>query len=222
MPRRLLSAAIAAIALVVLSVPLLIVALVVKLTSPGPVLFRQTRIGKRGQPFKIFKFRTMIVGTTQQSAITVGRDARITVVGRFLRGSKIDELPQLINVLKGNMNLVGPRPELPVFVEKYSATDRAIVLSVEPGMTDFASIRYRNESELLGTAEEPIAFYEHVVMPRKLRYARFYARRAGVGIDCYVIGLTIRSLVADALRGRMTAPSGVRRNLCVRAPARQL
>jgi lipopolysaccharide/colanic/teichoic acid biosynthesis glycosyltransferase len=222
MSRRLLSAAIAAIALFVLSVPLLIVALIVKITSPGPALFRQTRIGKLGRPFAILKFRTMTAGASQQSAITVGRDARITRLGRFLRDTKIDELPQLMNVLKGDMNLVGPRPELPVFVQKYSAADRAIVLSLEPGMTDFASIRYRNESELLGAAEDPIALYEHVVLPRKLRYARFYARRASVAVDFYVIALTLRSLFADALGKTTAVPTGTRRKPCVRAPARPL
>lgn len=199
MPRRLINAAIAGIALIALAIPLLIVALIIKLTSPGPVLFRQPRVGKFGREFEILKFRTMFADAPARSGLTVGADDRITPFGAFLRRTKIDELPQLINVLKGDMNLVGPRPEVPEYVGKYSAADRTMVLSVEPGLTDFASVRYRHESELLGAAENPLDYYERVLMPRKLRYARFYIRRVGIGLDFYIIGLTIRSLFADSL-----------------------
>ena len=140
----------------------------------------------------------MIADTSHQSAITVGHDARITPIGSFLRKTKIDELPQLINVFKGDMNLVGPRPELPEFVRKYSAADREVVLSVEPGLTDFASIRYRDESQLLEGVDNPLEYYERILIPRKLRYSRFYIRRAGIRLDIYVIWLTIRSLLGDA------------------------
>jgi lipopolysaccharide/colanic/teichoic acid biosynthesis glycosyltransferase len=198
MARRLIHAAIAGIALILLAIPLLIVALLVKLTSPGPALFRQQRVGKFGRQFRILKFRTMTDGTTSRSAITIGSDDRITPIGALLRRSKIDELPQLINVVKGDMNLVGPRPELPKYVSKYSAADRELVLSVEPGLTDFASIRYRRESEVLGAAENPAEYYERVLIPRKLRYARFYARRASIRLDFHIIGMTIRALLADA------------------------
>jgi lipopolysaccharide/colanic/teichoic acid biosynthesis glycosyltransferase len=198
MLKRILNATIAGVALIALTVPMLIVALIIKLTLPGPVFFRQKRVGKFGRQFEILKFRTMIADTSHQSAITVGNDARITPIGSFLRKTKIDELPQLINIVKGDMNLVGPRPELPAFVRKYSAADRELVLSVEPGLTDFASIRYRNESELLEGADNPLDYYEHVLIPRKLRYSRFYIRRAGIRLDFYVIWLTVRSLLGDA------------------------
>jgi lipopolysaccharide/colanic/teichoic acid biosynthesis glycosyltransferase len=198
MLKRILNATIAGVALIALTVPMLIVALIIKLTSPGPVFFRQQRVGKFGRPFAILKFRTMVTDASHGSAITVGRDARVTPVGFFLRKTKIDELPQLINIVKGDMNLVGPRPELPQFVRKYSAADRDLVLSVEPGLTDFASIRYRNESELLEGADNPLDYYEHVLIPRKLRYSRFYIRRAGIRLDFYVMWLTLRSLLGDA------------------------
>ena len=199
MLRRILNVTVAGIALIVLAIPLLFVAIIIKLTSPGPALFRQQRVGKFGRQFDIFKFRTMIPDASHQSAITVGDDARVTRVGSFLRKTKIDELPQLINVLRGDMSLVGPRPELQEFVRKYSAADRKLIFSVEPGLTDFASIRYRDENELLGKADNPLEYYERVLIPRKLRYARFYVRRASIWLDFYVIGLTIRSLVGDSL-----------------------
>ena len=169
MLRRLLNATIAAIALIALSIPMLIIALMIKLSSPGRALFRQQRIGKQGRHFTILKFRTMTADAPQKSAITVGDDDRVTPIGSFLRRTKLDELPQLMNVLKGDMNLVGPRPELPQFVSNYSAADRELVLSVEPGLTDFASVRYRRESELLGTAESPLDYYERVLIWKKLR-----------------------------------------------------
>ena len=120
MLRRILNVTVAGIALIVLAIPLLIVAIIIKLTSPGPALFRQQRVGKFGRQFDIFKFRTMIADASHQSGVTVGDDARVTPVGSFLRKTKIDELPQLINVLRGDMSLVGPRPELQEFVRKYS------------------------------------------------------------------------------------------------------
>jgi lipopolysaccharide/colanic/teichoic acid biosynthesis glycosyltransferase len=198
MLRRFVSAAIAGIALFALAIPLLIVAVIIKLTSPGPVFFRQQRVGKFGRQFEILKFRTMIANATHLSAITIGRDERITPIGFFLRKTKIDELPQLLNVLKMEMNLVGPRPELPEYVRKYSAADRALILSVEPGLTDFASIRYRNESELLAGMINPLEYYERILIPRKLRYSRFYIRRANTRLDLYIIWLTFRSLLEDA------------------------
>ena len=198
MLKRILNATIAGVAVIALAAPLLVVALLIKLTSPGPVFFRQHRVGKFGRQFEILKFRTMTADSSHQSEITIGRDARITPIGSFLRKTKIDELPQLINVLKGDMNLVGPRPELPEFVRKYSAAAREVVLSVEPGLTDFASIRYRDESQLLEGVDNPLEYYERILIPRKLRYSRFYIRRAGIRLDIYVIWLTIRSLFGDA------------------------
>jgi lipopolysaccharide/colanic/teichoic acid biosynthesis glycosyltransferase len=222
MLRRSLNVSIAGTALLVFAVPLLIVALLIKLTSSGPALFRQRRVGKNGHTFEILKFRTMTADAARGAAITIGADWRITRIGAFLRRSKIDELPQLINVIKGDMNLVGPRPELSEYVEKYSTSDRNVVLSVAPGMTDFASVRFRRESDLLSTVEDPLDFYEHAILPRKLRYARFYVRRASLGTDCYIIGLTICSLFADAFESISVLPPCARRSRRARASTRLL
>jgi lipopolysaccharide/colanic/teichoic acid biosynthesis glycosyltransferase len=198
MLRKFLNVSIAATALLILAIPLLLIAVLIKLTSPGPALFRQQRVGKFGRPFHILKFRTMMFESSPGAGITIGRDPRITSTGAFLRKTKIDELPQLINVLKGDMSLVGPRPELPEFVRQYPPEDLKLVLSTEPGLTDFASICYRNESEVLGQMENPRAYYERVVIRKKLRYSRFYVRRASISLDAYVIWLTIRSIMNDA------------------------
>jgi lipopolysaccharide/colanic/teichoic acid biosynthesis glycosyltransferase len=134
----------------------LLIGLIIKLTSKGPIFYLQQRVGKGGKLFKLFKFRTMRVDADKYMAITVGaRDARITTVGYYLRKYKIDELPQLINVLIGNMSLVGPRPELKKFVDLYNA-EQVKVISVKPGITDYASIEFRNENELLEGKPDPV------------------------------------------------------------------
>src|SRR5262249_48268322 len=157
----------------------------------------RVRVGRGGRLCRMYKFRSMVENGA--SAIGIGTPASVTPLGRFLRETKIDELPQLINVLIGNMNLVGPRPELPEFVAEYPARDRSIILSVAPGMTDFASIRYRNEARLLASQQDPLGYYHRVVMPAKLRYCRFYVRRASFGLDLYLIALTIVALLMDFL-----------------------
>jgi len=187
----------AAIALALLSPFLVAVAIAIRLDSPGPVFFRQTRVGLFERPFRIFKFRTMVHSQSKELEITVGEDNRITRVGRFLRKLKIDELPQLINVILGEMALVGPRPEVPRYADKYSERDRQIVFSILPGLTDFASIKFRNESELLARQSDPLWYYERHVMPKKLRYYRFYATRSCVGLDLYIISLTVGTLLRD-------------------------
>ena len=142
----LFNATLAATALVVLAIPLLVVAIAIKLSSRGPVFFRQVRVGYRGRPFRIYKFRTMEQECrTSESGTLFDDNRRATIVGRVLRDWKIDELPQLVNVLAGDMNIVGPRPEVPEFVGKYCEPDKSIILSVSPGITDFASIRFRHE-----------------------------------------------------------------------------
>jgi lipopolysaccharide/colanic/teichoic acid biosynthesis glycosyltransferase len=135
--------------------------------------------------------------TGDADGITIGGDTRVTRIGRFLRDTKIDELPQLINVLAGDMSLVGPRPEIPAYVERYSGRDRRIVFSVAPGLTDFASIRFRNESELLATKGDPLLYYETIIMPAKLRYCRLYIRRAGFQLDLWLLALTVRVLAQE-------------------------
>jgi lipopolysaccharide/colanic/teichoic acid biosynthesis glycosyltransferase len=219
-PKRALDITLASLGLVSLAIPLGVIALAIKLDSPGPVFFRQVRVGRFGRPFRILKFRTMVHGRAPNAGITVSPDDQVTRVGRWLRASKIDELPQLFNVLRGEMSIVGPRPEVPAFVEKYSEEDKRVVLSVPPGMTDIASIVYIRESELLAAQEDPLRYYERVVMPAKLTYYRFYARRAGPRLDVYLIWLTLLAL-AKQLFSKRPPNEPVRRDP-LRRRARQL
>jgi lipopolysaccharide/colanic/teichoic acid biosynthesis glycosyltransferase len=168
---------------------LLAVAAWVKLDSPGPALFRQTRVGRFGVPFTIHKFRTMRV--EPGAAITVGADPRITRAGAWLRATKLDELPQLWDVLRGAMSLVGPRPEVPRYVALYPVELREVVLSVRPGITDPSSLRFRNESELLAKAADPEREYVEVVLPTKLRLAADYVRSASLMGDLRLILATL-------------------------------
>lgn len=176
--------------------PLLAVAaLAVKLDSRGPVIFAQQRVGRNFQPFRIYKFRTMVVDADKRGAqITAGADPRITRVGRWLRKTKLDELPQLINVVKGDMSLVGPRPEVPRYVEMFR-DDYAAVLAVRPGLTDPASIEYRDESSLLAASSDPERTYVEEILPHKIKLARDYIARASFVGD---IGIILRTLVRIA------------------------
>ena len=188
--------------LVVLSPVLALLALAVKLEDGGPVFFRQLRIGQGGRPFRIWKFRTMVVDADRQGrAITVGRDPRITRVGHWLRDSKLDEIPQLLNVFSGEMSLVGPRPEVPRYVELYTEAQRAI-LALRPGITDLASIKYRNESDLLGAAENPDETYMQILLPDKIRINLAYASEAGLWSDFLVILATLGLFSAARIRSR--------------------
>jgi lipopolysaccharide/colanic/teichoic acid biosynthesis glycosyltransferase len=199
MAKRLFDLVAAALGLAILAIPFAAVAIAIKIKSPGPLIFSQIRVGQFGRPFRMFKLRSMAQRTNAEIGITVSGDPRITSFGRFLRKSKLDELPQLINILLGDMSLVGPRPEVPEFVAKYSAHDFETVLSVRPGLTDFASIRFRNENELLAQQVDPIAYYEKVIIPAKLRYYRFYVRRASVRLDLYIIMSTFVALGKDMM-----------------------
>ena len=181
----------AAFGLVLLAPFFVAAAIAIRLDSAGPVFYRQERVGLRGRRFFIHKFRTMLADGGAGSSLTVGEDARVTRVGRVLRRYKLDELAQLIDVVKGDMSLVGPRPEVPKYVAQYSARDREIVLSVRPGITDFASIRYRNESEVLARYPDPEAAYLRRILPRKLRYYRFYVRRRTLLLDLALIAMTL-------------------------------
>jgi len=169
-------------------------ALAVLFSSPGPILFRQRRVGRNGDVFDILKFRTMRVAQDTTNAITIGRDPRITRVGHFLRQSKIDELPQLVNVLRGDMSLVGPRPEVPHYVELYPDDLRHKILSVRPGITDRASIKYRNEAELLVRQPDPDGYYRSVILPDKLRLAAQYADCVSIREDIRVIVDTLKAV----------------------------
>jgi lipopolysaccharide/colanic/teichoic acid biosynthesis glycosyltransferase len=164
----------------------------IKWDSVGPALYLQQRVGRYGEPFLIHKFRTMRHAADQLGPqITVAHDPRITRAGQFLRRSKLDELPQLWDVWRGRMSLVGPRPEVPSFVAMYPAAVRDKVLSVRPGITDLASLEFRHESDVLAQALDPHAQYLEVVMPRKLDYAMRYVDEASLWLDVKVIALTI-------------------------------
>ena len=177
--------------IIVLSPILIVIALIIKKESDGPVFFKQIRGGEKGRNFEILKYRTMVVDAEKMGRqITVGNDNRITKIGGFLRKYKLDELPQLINVFKGDMSLVGPRPEVPRYVEMYNEEQRK-VLDVKPGITDLASIRYRDENELLGTAEDPDDMYINTIMPDKLALNLEYINKSNVFFDIYIILKTI-------------------------------
>lgn len=168
-----------------------LIALAIRLDDKGPALFRQERVGYRGKPFRMLKFRTMIVDAERMGKqLTVGRDPRITRVGYWLRKTKLDELPQLINVIRGEMSLVGPRPEVPRYVAAYDAEQRK-VLDLRPGITDPASITYYDESDLLAGAPDPETMYLAEVMPEKIRINLEYARRANTLSDLVIILRTI-------------------------------
>lgn len=184
------------IGLVVLAPLLLLIALAIKLESTGPVFFRQERVGLGGAVFRIHKFRTMVTDAEKRGPqITVGADARVTRVGRLLRKYKLDELAQLIDVFCGDMSLVGPRPEVPRYVACYSADVRAVVLSVKPGITDRASIEFKDESEILGRASDPAKAYVQDVLPIKIRYYTEYVHTRSFWGDIAIILATLRALV---------------------------
>lgn len=176
---------------ILISPILVIIALLIKLTSKGPILFKQKRVGRYGKEFNILKFRTMVVDAEKLGKqITVGNDSRITKVGSFLRKYKLDELPQLINVIKGDMSLVGPRPEVPKYVNLYSDKQRK-VLEVRPGITDYASIEYRDENSILGNVDNPEEYYVNVIMPHKIDLNMKYIENNNVLIDIGIIFKTI-------------------------------
>lgn len=182
---------------IVILLPLLVgVACWIKSDSPGPVFFKQLRVGRFGNLFAILKFRTMTVGTEALGQITVGNDARITKAGEFLRHYRIDELPQLINVLMGQMSLVGPRPEVPRYVACYPANVRDIVLSVSPGITDWAAIEYKDESKLLDSSQNPESTYIEKILPVKLDYYVRYVRSRSFFSDLRIIFATLYVLIA--------------------------
>jgi lipopolysaccharide/colanic/teichoic acid biosynthesis glycosyltransferase len=193
MVKRVFDVVVAGFGLLLLSPLFVLLALAIRLDSPGPVFFRQERVGRHGRPFRIHKFRTMRPADGGPQ-ITVGADPRVTRVGAWLRRTKLDELPQLIDVLAGAMRLVGPRPEVPRYVALYPPETRAKVLSVRPGITDLASIEYRDEGEQLARAADPEHEYVHVVMPRKLRLAEAYVEHASIALDLRLILRTLGAI----------------------------
>ena len=181
--KRILDILVSLVGLICLFPLLLLAAVLIKLDSRGPIFFRQERIGMRFRPFQILKFRTMVQdSSTRGQSITVGQDPRITRVGWFLRKTKIDELPQLINVLRGEMTFVGPRPEVPQYVELFRQ-DYEEILKVRPGITDLASIKYSDEAALLGQSENPEEEYVTRVLPDKINLGKEYIRRSSILFD---------------------------------------
>jgi lipopolysaccharide/colanic/teichoic acid biosynthesis glycosyltransferase len=179
------------IGLIGLSPLFLVVAIWIKCNSKGPVFYKQIRVGLKNRDFGLFKFRSMRVGAHKGGLITIGnRDPRVTSSGYYLRKYKLDELPQLINVFLGDMSIVGPRPEVRKYVELYTP-DQLKVLSVKPGITDPASIKYRNENELLGNAADPEDYYVKVIMPDKLKYNLKYIGDQSFGYDLKLVLQTL-------------------------------
>jgi lipopolysaccharide/colanic/teichoic acid biosynthesis glycosyltransferase len=213
--KRILDVVGSALGLLLLLPTLAIVAVFIKLDSPGPIFFRQERVGLGGRLFRIFKFRSMVVDAARTgTALTVRADTRITRAGMFLRSSKLDELPQLINVLAGDMSLVGPRPEVPEFMKFYTPDQRAIMLSMRPGITDYAAILFRDENSLLDRERDPIDVYRREIMPAKFAYYERYSREIGVLNDLRIILATVLLLVV----GRVPSQIGIE---CKLPPPRQ-
>jgi lipopolysaccharide/colanic/teichoic acid biosynthesis glycosyltransferase len=193
--KRLTDIALSLIALAVLAVPMLIIALWIMADDGLPVLFQQERVGQGGKVFKLFKFRSMYRETEGLGQITVGsRDPRITPSGYWIRKYKLDELPQLFNVLTGHMSLVGPRPEVPRYVALYTSEQRR-VLEVKPGITDWASIKYRHENDLLAASADPETTYVNEIMPDKLRLNLAYVEQHGWFTDLKIMWLTLKAIV---------------------------
>ena len=195
MSKRIFDILAAGAGLLLLAPLLLGLALWVRLDSPGPALYRQQRVGRNGVPFDILKFRTMRQRADGGRQLTVGRDPRVTRAGQVLRRYKLDELPQLINVLQGSMSLVGPRPEVPRYVDCYPPAVRATVLSVAPGITDLASILYKEENEVLGRAADPERAYIETILPVKLEYYQRYVHERSFWLDLRIIFRTLAAIV---------------------------
>ena len=200
MLNRAIDLSLALAALLPLGPLLLAIALLIKLDDGGPVFYRGVRVGRRGVAFRIYKFRTMVVNADRLGGpSTSDDDPRITRAGRWLRRSKLDELPQLLNVVKGEMSFVGPRPEVAQEVALYSAEERAL-LSLRPGITDWASIRFRDEGAILRGAADPHEAYRRMIRPEKMRLALEYARTASLATDCKIMVTTLRAFVGGGPR----------------------
>lgn len=195
MSKRLFDIIFSIIGLVLLFPFLLIIAILIKLDSRGPIFFIQARVGKNNKDFNIFKFRTMRVESDKKGLLTLGNnDSRITKIGYILRRYKIDEFPQLINILKGDMSFVGPRPELRYYVNYYNEDDMKI-FQVRPGITGLASLKYRNEVELLKAAKNPEEFFIKTIIPDKLKFNKEYIKRRNLFFDLKLICLTIIKVI---------------------------
>ena len=194
MLKRIFDITLSLFGLIILLPFMLIIAILIKIDSKGPVFFKQIRVTKNGKEFKIFKYRTMRVGSDKYSQITVGKDGRITKIGSFLRKYKLDEIPQLINVLIGDMSLVGPRPEVPKYVALYTDEQKEI-LKVRAGITDYASIEFSDENDLLASEEDPEKVYIEKIMPKKIELNKKYLSEISILTDVKIILLTIKKIL---------------------------
>lgn len=189
-----ISDVLASVCVLILLLPLfLIIAIWILMDSPGGVFYKQIRVGLNGREFKLFKFRSMCAGADKKGQITIGNDSRVTKSGQFIRKFKIDEFPQLINIIVGDMSVVGPRPEVPKYVQLYD-DDQNRVLSVRPGLTDFATIEYIDEQEQLGQSSEPEKLYINTIMPEKLELNLKYIDSRSFNTDLKIIFKTISSI----------------------------
>ena len=188
--KRLFDIFFSALGLAALCVPFLIVALCIKLTSPGPVFFRQQRIGRKGKSFFVIKFRTMFTGAERHGSITTSNDSRVTPVGRWLRRCKLDEFPQLWNVLVGKMSFVGPRPDVPGYADRLEGIAR-IILELRPGITGPASLYFRNEEKLLASEKDPKKYNDTVIWPKKVELNLAYAENWSFWRDIGYILITV-------------------------------
>lgn len=192
---RLVDILLSAIGLILISPLLLVIYILIRVTSKGPGFYSQKRVGKNGVPFRLFKFRSMRIGSDKGTLITIGgRDSRITKVGYYLRKYKLDELPQLWNVLIGDMSLVGPRPEVERYVRLYTPEQR-VVLSVKPGITDYASIAYSDENLILGMSDDPEKMYVEQIMPKKIEYNLQYINNQTMKEYFKIIFLTFAKII---------------------------
>jgi len=195
MIKRLFDIVGSAVGIVLLSPVFIVLAIWIKKESKGPVFYKQKRVGKNGKEFLLFKFRSMRIGSDKLGLLTIGgSDPRITRAGNFIRKYKLDEFPQLINVLIGNMSIVGPRPEVAKYVNLYNE-EQLKVLNVKPGITDWASIKFRNENELLAKAEKPEEFYISEVMPAKLQMSLQYIKKNNLLVDLKIIWMTLKKVI---------------------------
>jgi len=195
----------AALALLCLLPLFIVLFIVIRFDSPGSAWFRQQRVGRGFRPFAIYKFRTMVSDAPRLGGpITIGRDSRVTRIGRFLRRTKIDELPQLLNVLKGEMSIVGPRPEVPEYVYRFER-DYDVILSVRPGITDLASLEFRDEAAILGSVTDPDDMYVRRILPAKIELGKRYVRMSSLTVDLAIIFKTLAAVSGSVIRDSTTS-----------------
>ena len=196
MLKRVIDLVASSIGLIILSPMFIVLAILIKRSSKGPVFYRGQRLCKNSRPFKMLKFRSMFADAEQKGTLaTSENDDRITSIGKFIRKYKLDEFPQLINVLKGDMSLVGPRPEATIFFEYYTSEEKNMVLSVKPGMTDYASIYFHDESSLLSNTDDIIKTYIEKVKEKKIELQRRYIQEQSIWTDLKIIFLTIKTII---------------------------